>query len=313
MTSWARDWWSRGSSLLLLAMTLGCACVTSPKGTPVSVPPVTSATVAKVKNLLVGLPPTDAEVKAVVANPAALEKLVGEWMTLPQYDQLMLSFFITQFQQDQWAFLDLTPEYGYKFVPFDPNTPGLVLNLQESFARTVMELIAEGQPFTSAMTTTRFMMTPAEMVAYASMDVLQTNDEFNVVDLFQITTPTSVTLESTTPIPIEQAIDPTSPNYMTFYDPGLATSYQAGCPYGTIVYPAPASAAVLASFLFDLWPLPPPSQPNCNPPFVPASAAYFADSDFTSWQMINIRQPKPGEATPGSTICPRYVRETISS
>ena len=41
--------------------------------------------VAKVKNVLVGLPPTDAEVQAVTNDPTQLGTLVDGWMALPQY------------------------------------------------------------------------------------------------------------------------------------------------------------------------------------------------------------------------------------
>ena len=39
--------------------------------------------VAKVKNLLVGLPPTDAEVQQVTADPTQLKVLIGQWQQLP--------------------------------------------------------------------------------------------------------------------------------------------------------------------------------------------------------------------------------------
>ena len=43
--------------------------------------------VAKVKNILVGLPPTDDEVAAVTADPSALGGLVDGWMQLPEYQR----------------------------------------------------------------------------------------------------------------------------------------------------------------------------------------------------------------------------------
>src|ERR1700722_18602352 len=49
--------------------------------------------VAKVKNVLVGLPPTDAEIQAVEADPTQLGTLIDGWMALPQYQQKMLRFF----------------------------------------------------------------------------------------------------------------------------------------------------------------------------------------------------------------------------
>ena len=49
--------------------------------------PICHSYVAKVKNLLLGLPPTDDEVQAVQADPAALKTLISTLMQLPQYDQ----------------------------------------------------------------------------------------------------------------------------------------------------------------------------------------------------------------------------------
>src|SRR5262245_64882583 len=68
--------------------------------------------VAKVKNLLVGLPPTDAEVDAVIADPAALGGLIDEWMKQPEYQRKMLRFFQLAFQQTQItraSFIDISP------------------------------------------------------------------------------------------------------------------------------------------------------------------------------------------------------------
>jgi hypothetical protein len=221
------------------------------------VPVSVSSAVAKVKTLLVGLPPTDAEVAAVAADPAALHDLVADWMTLPEYEQKMLGFFITAFQQDQWEFADLQFQFVGR-TPFANDTRRIVQNLQQSFARTVVQLLAEGQPFTSAMTTRRFMMTPALMALYATQDTLHNTDNYVLTDLFKRDHPTSVTIQSSNEIPIEEVIDPTSPNFLTFYDPAIATPYAEDCPYGTIFYPSPADIEVVISILFNyqawFWP-----------------------------------------------------------
>lgn len=266
---------------------------------PVSV----SSALTKVKNLLVGLPATDAEVSAVTANPAALSGLVGQWMGMPQYDAKMLAFFENAFQQSEVNVADLAPQFSTN-PPFERTQSQFLEDLQQSFARTAMELIAEGQPFTSTMTTTRFMMTPALEGAYALLDTLPTDDNGNTVDLFAQNTPTAITLQSATMVPIEDAVDPTNPNYMNFSDPTLATSYDPDCPVGTVTYPSPATARDLQSFLFDLNPhsfyyaVPGgPTEYQCNPPPIPASDAYLQATDFTDWQMVTIRAPQSGEST----------------
>src|SRR5690349_12286654 len=94
-------------SFLALACVLGCTSATpapaaddSPDAGPFEpMPP--SVYVGKVKNVLVGLPPTDVEIQAVTADSAALGGLVDGWMALPQYRQKMLRFFQLAFQQTQ--------------------------------------------------------------------------------------------------------------------------------------------------------------------------------------------------------------------
>jgi hypothetical protein len=266
-------------------------------------PVALSAALTKVKNLLVGSPASDAEVAAVQADPSALSGLVGQWMAMPQYNAKMLQFFANAFQQSAVTQAELAPQFSME-PPFERDQPEFMEDVEQSFARTALELIAEGKPFTSTMTTTRFMMTPALMAAYAELDALPTDDEGNTKDLFAKNTPVAITLQSATMVPIEEAIDPTSPHYMMFTDPSLATSYDANCPVGTATYPAPASARDLQNFLFDrnphyfLYDVPGgPTGYRCYPPAYPESDSYLESGDYTTWQMVTIRAPNPGEAT----------------
>lgn len=262
-----------------------------PDFTPVSV----SAAVAKVKNLLVGLPPTDAEVEAVVADRAALNGLVAQWMTLPQYNEKLLRFFTTQFQQDQWTFWDLTFQF-HGNIPFMNDQRRFVENLQQSFARTALQLIAEGKPFTEVLTTKRLMMTTAVMATYATVDVTHMDDGYNMVDLFQRDQPSQVTVQSAGNIPLQQTTDPLNPYFLVFNAPSIATSYQTGCPYGTLTYPAPASYSAIADLLYGYQPRV-PDRPGCFPPLVAAPARYITDADFSDWRMVTVRQPQTAEAT----------------
>ncbi len=262
-----------------------------------AVPEAVSIAVAHIKNLLTGLPATDGEVRAIAADATQFPSLVRCWMGAPQYSAKMLEFFKRQFQQDQFAFSDLKTQF-VTTVPFQPWSALFMQNLKESFARTVLQLVAEGAPFTSTMTTTRFMMTPALMAAYATMDDMQVDDQYNGQDLFHQETPVSVTLESTTPTAIADVINPASASFMTFFDPAIAAPSAPGCPSGTIVYPSPVTATVISSALFNESPWSSPGT-TCAPPPGQARASnpYIAPSDFTTWQMVRIRQPASGEAT----------------
>jgi hypothetical protein len=210
----------------------------------------------------------------------------------------MLSFFVNAFQQDQFQITDLTFQFRGA-IPFDSSTDGprMMQNMQESFARTAMELVAEGQPFTSTMTTRRFMMTPALMAVYGVLDQVQVDDHYNATDLFQRDSPTQVTLESGRPISIEQSTNPGSPDFMTFYEPAVATSRAPGCPQGTLVYPSPAPMSVLIDELFNHHPSVNGAAGDCFPPSVTTFATTFTPADFTTWKMVSIRQPEDGEHT----------------
>src|SRR6185312_9576203 len=145
---------------------------------------------AKVKNLLVGLPPTADEVAQVTADPTELEPLVQGWMQLPQYGQKMQRFFELAFQQTQVTSADYADQFYPKQI--DDNTattPLLLQNLESSFARTMLALIAAGQPFTAATTTNQLMMTTALKELYAFLDVWEVDDNGKVTDRFKQANP----------------------------------------------------------------------------------------------------------------------------
>ena len=160
--------------------------------------------VAKVKNILVGLAPTAAEVAAVVADPTALPGLIDTWMATPQSQQKMMVFFELAFQQPQKTtanFVDIAPPNG---LGAGRSLPPLVQNARESFARTVRAMTGASQPFTSTFETKQLMMTPALMQRYAWFDSHQASDAAVITDLFQkANVGKMITLESSAgPIPI---------------------------------------------------------------------------------------------------------------
>jgi hypothetical protein len=271
-------------------------------GTSLYEPVSASASVAKVKQLLVGLAPTDAEVQAVAASPAALRTLIQGWMALPQFAQKQKAFFMNAFQQKQIITDDFNDQLG---LTLDARAlPGM----QESFARTVQQLIAEGRPFTEVMTTQRFMLTPALMAAYALADVIQWSDT-NVRTNYVLKANSKFQFKIQAgqgPIPLSDSLDPASPNYMVFYHPVLAKGYDALCPQDNIVYASvtnyPDPVFALYQFLmgapqtFNIV-MPDKTLHSCQPPGTGANGAYLAPGDFNAWQMVKIRKPKAGEAT----------------
>jgi hypothetical protein len=254
--------------------------------------------VAKVKNILVGLPPTDDEVAQVVADPTALRGLIDQWMTTPEYQQKMMVFFELAFQQTQISQADFTDMIPPSGLGVGPQMNLLVQNLRESFARTALQLVSAGRPITDAFTTHQLMMTPALMELYAFLDTRHVDDNAKITDLFAAKNPTlTITLEAAAgPIPITDTLNPASPNYMHWYDPqiGTLTNYpDPTCNVDPIVMPATAYGIHMLLYggvVQHQTPL---------KVFCPnrATTGYQTQaSDFTTWKMITLRTPKTNEA-----------------
>ncbi|HZL16499.1 MAG TPA: hypothetical protein VFG23_02010 [Polyangia bacterium] len=167
------------------------------------------AALRKIKNVLTGLPPTDAEV-AADTDPTALQTLINGWMALPQYQDKMMFFFSNAFQQSSLAVLNfefqLRMRPGAFDLPYgifgDTAFPMLFQNMQQSFARTCLQIISSGQPFTNILTTQQFMMTTALMSMYMQIEMPYDIHTFN----WQFNHGTRPALADT--------LNPASPNYM---------------------------------------------------------------------------------------------------
>ncbi len=259
-----------------------------------------SVYVAKVKNVLVGLPPSVAEIAAVEADPTALGTLVDGWMNLPEYDAKMLRFFELAFQQTQVTAADFSDQAYPKQIGVNPTSiPQLAANAQESFARTMIQLLAQGTPMNSAATTQQFMMTTALKEFYAFLDAWQVDDDGNVTDRFQAAFPNAtLTAEAASgPIPASESADPTSPNFMHWFDPDVATAGASipGCQADPITYPP--SAMTLQYLLYgSLDDRQGSTGADCGVYPGSASASQLGASDFSDWTMVTIRTPAAGES-----------------
>jgi len=238
--------------------------------------------VSKVKNVLTGLPPTDAEVQAVRADETALGGLIDDWMKSPQFQARMLRFFSNAFQQGQLnraSLVDMAPDA--------PISDRMLGNIQASFPLTVWQLaVVEGKPFTEALTTERFMMTAPLATLYSFMDNRHTSDQNRGTDYITTANPNfKVTLSNKSgPIPIAKTLDPQDPLFMSWY---LPTAVPAACT-DPLVYPRDTPR--LYQFLFGTVVA---SQGVCLQSF--ATPSQFADAEYDSWRMVSIRQPKPSE------------------
>ena len=264
--------------------------------------PVAAATyVAKVKNLLLALPPANDEVATVAADPTQFKALVNGWMQQPQYQQKMQRFFELAFQQTQISAADYADQAYPQQIGINTSTiPLLIQNTQESFARTMLALIAAGQPLTAGLTTRQLMLTTALKELYAFLDVWEVDDNGKVTDRFkQANSGLTITVEAAAgPIPITDTLDPTSPNYMHWYDPDVATagSNVAGCTEDPIVYPV--KGLTLHYLLYGaLDGRKNSAGTNCPPTGGTASAPQLTAGDFSDWSLVTVRAPAAGETT----------------
>jgi len=151
-------------------------------------PVSTRAALRKVKGLLTGLAPTEAEAVQVEGAPdpkQALKDLIDVWTSPdhpefhPYFQDKFITFFTNTFEQTgfaptedfkgqllEYGGFDLNPLYIYG----DDAFPKLVQNLQDSFARTAFYIMEQGQPFTDVLTTRTYMMTTALMSLYIQIE-----------------------------------------------------------------------------------------------------------------------------------------------
>jgi hypothetical protein len=205
--------------------------------TPFDLKTATDST-RKVKNLLTGLPPTDDEIAAVTKSGAAgLQGLIDTWMTSsttqPLFQSKMMFFFRNTFQQTSFTPTeDFKPQLlengGFDFGPFGTAAVGddafarLVQNIQDSFALTAWQLIADGRPFTDVLTTQKYMMTTGLKSLYLQIEM--PNDQPYA---FGANNPTPLKWRidyAAASIPLTDTLNPSSPNYMVFDDQPPATA-----------------------------------------------------------------------------------------
>ena len=302
-------------------------------GGPITQPPQpfqpasAQTAVRKVKNLLTGVAPTDDDVSLVTAMGAAgLQQLIDTWMNDPQFQprfqDKMVFFFRNTFQQTSFSPLDdfkpqLLQNGGFDFGPIGASAVGddafarLVQNLQDSFALTAWQIVASGQPFTNVLTTSKFMMTTALKSLYLQIEM--PNDQ-----PYAFTGGNSqklawrVDYSGATPIPIEDVINPQSPNYLTFDDmppanggTGLPTGGGGGfntCRGGmngagqAVPYAMNSGYAMLFQRMLGMTPRYPFEAVQQTTCFEHPSKPYFTTSDLSDWSLVTVRPLQSGES-----------------
>ncbi|HXI58455.1 MAG TPA: hypothetical protein VNO55_20450, partial [Polyangia bacterium] len=242
----------------------------------------------KIKNLLVGQSLTNDELTALVNGGGVLPSLIDTWMAAPQWRTRMFGFFQQAFQQTQTSAADYDDQLGLKTTNWNAQDQ-LLFNqaAQESFARTALQLLDDGRPFTETVTTRRFMLNPPLMAAIAFMDAAPLDDDGKAIPaawwLLKQFPGLKFTRQADTPIPLADSINPASPNFMSWYDPTpYVGANTAACapPFTTM---GARAIVEVASFLFG-------GRPGCG-----RTVSQFGDDDWNNWRMVTVRAPKAGE------------------
>jgi hypothetical protein len=268
----------------------------------------TAASCRKVKNLLVGLACTDADLAKINQEGiSGLKSLIATWMTDTQYQPYfrgkMIGFFRNAFQQTGFVPTeDFKPQLlengGFDFGPIgyrgDDAFARIVQNLQDSFALTTWQTIAEGRPFTDVLTTKRFMLTTALKSLYLQVEM--PNDQ-----PYSFAVPSAQQLKwkieySTREIPLTDTLNPSSPDYMVFSDlppSANATSFlQPTCQNDGQQRQFSGYAQLFQRLLGFTQRYPYAAQPQC---WEHGSKPYYTTSDLTDWQWVTIRPLNSGE------------------
>src|SRR5258708_2767842 len=255
--------------------------------------------VAKVKNLLVGLAPTGDEVKSVEADPAALGTLVDVWMKRPEYRKKMQRFFQLAFQQAQVTSNDFADQVYGQLGRNAATTRRVLQNIEGGFGRRMGELGEPGHPLNDAMTTRKLMMTTALKEFYAFLDVWEIDNEGNVCDRFREKNRELRILVGAAqgPIPIEETLDPSSPNFMRWYNPDIATEERFPRCQKDPVQLRPSGIAIHYLLLGTMDGRKLADRTWCPGFDGSPRGAQFRASDFSDWTMVTMREPAPGEAT----------------
>jgi Protein of unknown function (DUF1585) len=267
--------------------------------------------VSKVKYLLTGVAPTQKEIDAVKADKdgSALRSLIDGWMATPEFQAKMLLFFQNAFQQGQLSILSLEARLGFRLRGDAALLDMLLRNAQESFPRTVWNLVSQGRPLNEAMTTEQYMLTPPLKALMAASEAFHYNDN-ETRDGYQLSdelkgTPiahkdakgdpvaTFVFITGTQPqITTAEFADPKSPNFLTWSSPSHDPNDPTGCGAArTSTSIASATESIFSAaygYVID------DRSKGCKN--FNGGRPMWTASDFSDWKLTTVRKPTGSEA-----------------
>ncbi len=266
-----------------------------------------SVYVAKVKNILTGLAPTDSEIQQVTmaSDPQTeLATLIQGWQQQPgntantfgvslnPYQLKLLRFFQLAFQQVQITNKDVETMLSQKTVTKNQAIlPSIMSNIETSFAMTMlMQSVQGAQKFNIAPNTNTFAMTTAMMEFYGYLDAMQVDDTGNAPGpkdgTLLMGLPSTLYLTSKV-IPPSDSANPANPNgnYMHWTNAAVTSAF---CNGNTTVS-LPMSSYNLHQALDGWWDGTLMGQ--CNGSFLgTAATSILQPSDFNDWRLITINQ-----------------------
>ncbi len=249
------------------------------------------AYVTKIKDLMTGEAPSTAEIQTVKNDPRALAGLVDGWRKGAPYRAKLQTWLASAFQQNQIQETDLNDQAGVTtltgLIGATP-TSRIKEALNTSFSMTMMQLIDEGKPFTTATTTRTFMMSTGMMAFMSFVDANPVMDDGRKpTDVWTtrrfpgITTTITRAGSATDPAPaVNAAFDPASANFMKFTFAPAESGIDKCNPIYT--YKNQDAFARPFSLLFGR------AAQNCDGRVMPL----IRDSDWTDHRMVTIRTAK---------------------
>ncbi len=253
--------------------------------------------VAKVKNLMTGLPATDAEVQQVVKDPTTMKDLVNTWMALPQFQGRMIDFFRNAFQQNNASLNTLMTTWGVNFNLNRTYQTQLERNIMDSYAMTAWDITSTGQPFNTTVNSNKMMMTTAMMSLLSYVDENHVDDTGK--GLNRLTTPTNTlsqfTIDPNSTATLAQTLNPLDPNYMVWPIPNTFTGCSTETPYQTTFASQGGNMySQLMSMLFGQINYPPCGS-GTNNSF--STTSQFAATDYSDWREVTFNIAAPTDST----------------
>lgn len=283
-------WPSRARELGLgAALFLACSGNPQTPAGPPFEPFAPEAYTAKVKNLLTGQALTDAEIQAVQADPNKLAELIDTWLSTPEAEAKLLAFFQQAFQQTQItiaSFSDQLPT-GFGFSAATQNL--FVKSMRESFARTALQLMKEGRPWTEVITSNRYMLNAPLMAYIAFVDTWNFNDRGQRTNRLAPTTAFNASFgSSVAATSYADSVNPASPNYLKFKTTNTTNTGGNGCMADPYVPTGSTALSLIYDYMHG-------RLRNCNPAGANGITSQFTQADWDNWKMVTIRTPTGSE------------------